>query len=293
MVGYFSMTSRLTLTVLVDNTTLTDRYFVGEPGLSFLIRTAEKKILFDTGYSGLFLANAEKMGFSLRDLDYVVLSHGHLDHSGGLVTLVRNLTEAKIEGNPHRVPEFIAHTRCFYPKEKLPLRNNGSILGEAEVRRQFPLNLSDKPVWITEDCVFLGEIPRKFAFEKADPGKRRIMMPDGRAEPDTLRDDSALAYRSSDGLVIITGCSHAGICNITEYARKVCGESRVTTIIGGMHLLSPKPERLRHTAEYLRDLHLKSLHACHCTSLAAKLLLANSCPLQEVGVGTTLEWQES
>jgi len=293
MVGYFSMTSRLTLTVLVDNTTLTDRYFAGEPGLSFLIRTAEKKILFDTGYSGLFLANAEKMGISLRDLDYIVLSHGHLDHSGGLVTLVRHLTEAKIEGNPHRVPELIAHTRCFYPKEKIPLRNNGSILGEAEVRRQFPLNLSDKPVWITEDCVFLGEIPRKFAFEQADPGKRRIVLPDGRTEPDTLMDDSALAYRTGDGLVIITGCSHAGICTITEYARKVCGESRVAGIIGGMHLLSPEPERLRQTGEYLRDLHLKSLHACHCTSLSAKLALTNYCPVQEVGVGITLEWQGS
>jgi 7,8-dihydropterin-6-yl-methyl-4-(beta-D-ribofuranosyl)aminobenzene 5'-phosphate synthase len=293
IVGYFSMTSRLTLTVLVDNTTLTDRYFAGEPGLSFLIRTAKKKILFDTGYSGLFLANAEKMGISLRDLDYVVLSHGHLDHTGGLITLIRNLTEAKIEGDPHRVPELIAHTRCFYPKEKIPLRNNGSILGEAEVQRQFPLNLSDKPVWITQDCVFLGEIPRKFAFERADPGKRRIVLPDGRAEPDTLRDDSALAYRTSDGLVIITGCSHAGICNITEYARTVCGESRVAGIIGGMHLLSPKPERFRQTGEYLRDLHLKSLHACHCTSLSAKLALANSCPVQEVGVGTTLEWQGS
>ena len=90
------MTSRLTLTVLVDNTTITDRYFMGEPGLSILIETAGKKILFDTGYSGLFLANAEKMGISLRDLDFIALSHGHLDHSGGLVTLIRHLTEAKI-----------------------------------------------------------------------------------------------------------------------------------------------------------------------------------------------------
>ncbi len=284
------MTPQLSLTVLVDNTTLTDRYFAGEPGLSFLLETAGKKILFDTGYSGLFLANAEKMGISLRDLDYVVLSHGHLDHTGGLVTLVRHLTEAKIEGNPHRVPELIAHTRCFYPKEKLPLRNNGSILDEAEVRRQFLLNLSDKPVWITEDLVFLGEIPRKLAFEQADPGKRRIVLPDGRVEPDTLLDDSALAYRAGDGLVIITSCSHAGICNITEYARKVCEERRVAGIIGGIHLLSPEPERFRQTGEYLRDIHLKSLHACHCTSLAAKFALVKYCLVQEVGVGAILEW---
>jgi 7,8-dihydropterin-6-yl-methyl-4-(beta-D-ribofuranosyl)aminobenzene 5'-phosphate synthase len=290
MVGYFSMTPRLTLTVLVDNTTLTDRYFAGEPGLSFLLRIAEKKILFDTGYSGVFLANAEKMGISLRDLDYLVLSHGHLDHSGGLVTLVANITEAKIEGMPHHVPELVAHTRCFYPKEKRPLQNSGSILGEEEVRRLFPLTLSDKPVWITDDLVFLGEIPRKFAFEQADPGNRKVILPDGRMEPDQVLDDSALAYRSDHGLVIITGCSHAGICNITEHAREVCAERRVVDILGGLHLLSPEPERMKKTGEYLRDLHLNALHASHCTSLAAKLLLAHYCPVQEVGVGMTIAW---
>ena len=77
------MRSRLHLTILIDNTTLTDRYFAAEPGLSFLLETAGKKILFDTGYSGVFLANAEKMGINLRDLDVVVLSHGHLDHTVG------------------------------------------------------------------------------------------------------------------------------------------------------------------------------------------------------------------
>lgn len=284
------MNSRFSLTVLADNNTLTDRYFTGEPGLSFLLETAGKKILFDTGYSGVFLANAEKMGISLRDLDYVVLSHGHLDHTGGLVTLVRLLTEAKIESMTHRVPELIAHPRCFYLKEKLPLQNIGSILDEEEVRRQFTVNLSDKPVWITEDLVFLGEIPRKFAFEQTDPEKRGIILPDGRTEPDLLLDDSALAFRSCSGLVIITGCSHAGICNITEYAREVCGEQRVADVIGGLHLLSPDPQRLEGTGKYLRELHLHALLACHCTSLAAKNALAKECPVQEVGVGIKIEW---
>lgn len=284
------MNFRLSLTVLADNTTLTDRYFTGEPGLSFLLETAGKKILFDTGYSGVFLTNAEKMGICLRDLDYVILSHGHLDHTGGLVTLVRHLTEAKIESMTHRVPELIAHPRCFYPKEKLPLRNNGSILNEEEVRRQFPVKLSDKPLWITDDLVFLGEIPRTFAFEQSDPGKRRIILPDGRTEPDLLLEDSALVFRSGAGLIIISGCSHAGICNITEYAREVCEEQRVADVIGGLHLLSPDPQRLEGTGKYLRKLHLNALHACHCTSLAAKIILAKDCPLQEVGVGMKIEW---
>lgn len=284
------MASRLSLTVLVDNNTLTDRYFTGEPGLSFHIETAGKKILFDTGYSGLFLTNAEKMGISLRDLDFVVLSHGHLDHTGGLVALVRHLTEAKIEGMAHQVPELVAHPCCFYPKGHPPLQNNGSILDEAEVRRQFPVNLSERPVWITDDLVFLGEIPRKFVFEQTEPGKRTILMPDGSTAPDVLRDDSALAFRSDTGLVIITGCSHAGICNITEYAREICGEHRVAGIIGGLHLLSPNPRRLEGTGRYLNRLHLAAMYACHCTSLASKIALAGNSPVQEVGVGLKLDW---
>ncbi len=284
------MTSPLSLTVLADNNTLIDRYFSAEPGLSFLIQTEGKKILFDTGYSAVFLSNAMKMGINLRDLDCVVLSHGHLDHTWGLVPLVRLLTEATIEDIPHSVPELVAHPLCFCPKERLPLRNIGSILNETEARRQFRVNLSAKPAWITDDLVFLGEIPRKFPFEQVDPGKRKILLPDGRTEPDRLMDDSALAYRSDKGLVIITGCSHAGICTITEYAREVCDERTVVDIIGGLHLINPPAAQLRGTGEYLRGLRLQSVHACHCTSFASRLALAEYCPVQDTGVGLTLGW---
>jgi len=284
------MTPQLSLMVLVDNTTLTDHYFLGEPGLSFILETKGKKILFDTGYSGAFIANAEKLGISLRDLDYVVLSHGHRDHTNGLVPLASLLTEAKVNTSPYKVPELISHSRCFYPRPKTPLPNIGSILSEAEVRKQFKVNLSDKPLWITEDLVFLGEIPRKFSFEWTDPGLRKIVHPDGIMEPDLLLDDSALSFRSNEGLVIITGCSHAGICNITEYAREVCGVRKVVDIIGGLHLLSPERERIKETGTYLRNLHLKALHACHCTSLSSKIALTGYCPLQEVGSGMKLQW---
>lgn len=278
------------LTVLADNNTLIDHYLNGEPGLSFLIETEGKKILFDTGYSDVFIRNAQKIGTSLFDLDYIVLSHGHLDHTWGLVHLVKYFSEAAIEKRQFRSPELIAHSRCFYPRPKFPLPNIGSVLSEAEVRRQFPLNLSDKPVWITEDLIFLGGIPRKFSFERTEPGTRKTVLPDGSTEPDLLLDDSALAFRSDEGLVIITGCSHAGICNITEYAREVCGEPQIVDIIGGLHLLTPGLLRMKKTGEYLQDLHLNALHACHCTSLSAKIALAGYCPVQEVGTGMQLEW---
>ncbi|MDD1703069.1 MAG: MBL fold metallo-hydrolase [Methanoregula sp.] len=283
------MSSRLSLTVLIDNTTLTDHDFMGEAGLSFFIETAEKKILFDTGVSGLFLTNAEKMGISLRDLDYLILSHGHRDHTGGLASLTRYLAGAAPEEKPPRLPHLIAHPRCFWQKEKDGVEN-GSSVSEDEVKRQFPTNLSAEPVWITDDLVFLGGIPRRFAFEKGDPGKRMIHTPDGNKEPDYLTDDTALAVRSAKGLVIITGCSHAGICNITEYAKEVCQVNRVVDIIGGLHLISPKPKQLAKTGKYLNRIHLNALHACHCTSLPAKLALADYCPVQETGVGLRLEY---
>jgi 7,8-dihydropterin-6-yl-methyl-4-(beta-D-ribofuranosyl)aminobenzene 5'-phosphate synthase len=289
LMRYISMSPRLTLTVLVDNTTLTDHDFYGEAGLSFLLETAGKKILFDTGLSGLLLTNAEKMGIDLGGLDFLVLSHGHIDHTGGLCALARNFTRADPERMQHRIPELIAHPRCFWPKVREG-RKNGSVMSEVEARKQFAVNLSGTPVWITDDLVFLGEIPRQFAFERADPGKRRIIHPDGTREPDQLLDDTALAFRSDNGLVIITGCSHAGICNITEYARDVCRERRVAGIIGGLHLVSATTEHLRKTGKYLQDLHINAVHACHCTPFASKIALAAFCPVKETGVGIIHAW---
>ncbi len=285
------MAPQLSLTVLVDNNTLIDHYFSGEPGLSFLITTQGRKILFDTGYSDLFLQNAKNLGEDLLDLDMVVISHGHLDHTGGLPDLVRHLTRAIIEEVPARRPKVIAHPYCFYPRPKLPIPNIGSIVAEDELSRHFSVELSTSPRWLTDDLVFLGQIGRTFDFEYTAAGTRKILMPDGRIEEDELLDDTALAFRSEKGLVIITGCSHAGICNIVEHAKQVCGEERIAGIIGGLHLLSPGQPRLEKTVSYLRNLHLQSLHACHCTSLSSKIALAAGCPLQEVGVGMTLVFE--
>ena len=101
------------------------------------------------------------------------------------------------------------------------------------------MQLSSTPVWLSEKLVFLGEIPRNFSFEKG-AAVGYVQDREGNKIPDLLPDDTALAYRTGAGLVIITGCSHSGICNITEYAKEVCGDSRVLDIIGGFHLRNPR-----------------------------------------------------
>lgn len=279
------------ITILVDNTALFDRMFVAEHGFSAFIEAEGKRILFDTGYSDAFLKNAEKMKIDLMDLDYIILSHGHFDHTGGLWHLLHRFMEAKIEKESHRLPRLIAHPRCFLPRPKLPVADNGSILTSNAVERAMPLELSAGPVQLTPNLIFLGEIERKFPFEVVEPGPRRIILPDGTAEEDRILDDSALVFRGLDGLVVISGCSHAGICNTVEYAKKVCGESRVQDIVGGLHLINAGAQ-LDGTLAYLREQSPAALHACHCTSLFAKVALAGVAPLQESGVGLRLEFPD-
>jgi len=280
----------LTLRVLVDNTTCVDRYFGGEPALSLYLECGGKLILFDTGYSDLLCLNAGKMGIDLLDLDYVVLSHGHIDHTGGLPSLMRLVLEAAIEERPHRIPMVVAHPHCFYPRPMPRLADVGSPVDEARLARQFPVTTSRTPVWLTGDLVFLGEVER--AMDDAVPDrhtKRTIITPDG-MEPDRVLDDTALAFRSRSGLVIITGCSHSGICNIIRYAQKVCNESRVRDVIGGLHLKEADREALGATLACLNSVSPVALHPCHCTSLAAKIALAGVTQVGEVGVGSVLEF---
>ena len=277
------------ITILVDNTALFDRFFTAEHGFSAYIEAEGCRVLFDTGYSDAVLNNAQKMKIDLLDLDYIVLSHGHLDHAGGLYHPIRLFTEAILEDTSCHLPKLIAHPCCFYPRPKPPLPDFGAVLSADEVQRILPLDLRKDTVVLTPNLFFMGEIDRKFSFEKILPGPRRIVMPDGSVQEDQLIDDTSLAYRSREGLVIITGCAHAGICNTVDYAKKVSGENRVLDIIGGLHLRT-EGAQLEGTLAYLKEQELTALHACHCTALPAKVALARVAPLQETGVGLRLEY---
>jgi 7,8-dihydropterin-6-yl-methyl-4-(beta-D-ribofuranosyl)aminobenzene 5'-phosphate synthase len=276
------------LTVLVDNNTLIDRCFLGEPALSYLIEADGQKILFDVGYSDAFIVNARKLSIDLLEVDFVVLSHCHMDHTWGLEPLVRLHTEAMVEKLPARKPALVTHPQTFLPRRLGELPEIGSLLAGAALSRFFPLQLTREPVWLTERLVFLGEIERSNDFEAQKPIGR--VLENGVEKDDFLLDDSALAYVSSGGLVIVTGCSHSGICNIVEQARKVCGRERVIDIIGGFHLLEPSPEQLQGTLEYMTSLSPGSVHACHCTDLSSKIALSQVVDLREVGVGLSLEY---
>lgn len=273
------------LTVLVDNNTYIDRYFLGEPALSFFIEEEDQRILFDTGYSDIFIQNAQKMNIDLRVLDYVAFSHGHSDHTWGITHLMRLFSEAKMEKLNFQIPTIVGHPVVFESKLDGSIEI-GSITSLEKIKRHFPVHLSKDPFWITEKLVYLGQINRTNDFE----GKKAIgkLVTDQGEVEDFNYDDSALAYKASEGLVIIVGCAHSGICNIIEQAKKLCGEERIVDVIGGFHLLDPEENHLQRTMQYFKNLNPKNLHACHCTDLRSKMALSKAANLYEVGVGLKL-----
>lgn len=283
--------SGLKLTVLVDNNTLTqiDADFRGEPGLSFYIKCDNKNILFDTGYSDLFIENAHKMHINLQEVEYIVLSHGHLDHTWGLVSLIQFYTRLAMQELTVKRPILVSHPDVFLPKIVMETWQVGLLLSKDEISRRMDLKLSKSPIWITEKLVYLGKIERSNDFEGLKPiGK---VKKNGVLTDDYILDDSALAYKSNAGLVIITACSHSGICNIIEYATKVTNETRIIDIIGGFHLQNPSEKQLKGTLDYLEKLNPPVVHACHCTDLNSKIGLSKVVKIEEVGVGFKLQYK--
>lgn len=265
------------LTVLVDNNTIIDEYYIGEPGLSFYIEDDNTKILFDCGYSNVFIENMKKLSFSTDNIDVLVISHGHDDHVGG----IKYLAQTKLNQNL----KIIGHSLAFNKK----IKNNQCIsspLDINEIKNMGEVKLSKEPIKISENIYFLGEIPSTINFEPRYPiGEIEI---DNKYEKDYIYDDTALVYKGKEGLFIIVGCSHSGICNIIEYAKKVCNDNRVIGIIGGTHLCEYN-DRTKKTLAYFNDNNINKLYLCHCTSFEVKSYIHSSIPIIEVGVGLKLE----
>lgn len=261
------------LTVLMDNNTYIDQYYLGEPAVSYYIEEGDVRLLFDAGYSDAFLRNAQAMGIDLRALTHIVLSHGHDDHTRGLQFL------------PPSQATLIAHPDCFLPKQfdGLPI---GAPFGADEAAKRWNYNPCKGIYPITENLLFLGQIPRITDFENQAP--IGSFLRDGCWQPDFLEDDTALVYRTDDGIFIITGCSHSGICNIIEYAKHICGDKRIAGVLGGFHLLEDNAQ-LQKTVDYLKNNNPATLYPCHCVSLTGKAKMLACLPVQEVGVGMALE----
>ncbi len=272
------------LKVVLDNNTYVDEYYYGEPGVSYYIEDEGVRILFDVGYSDIFLENADKLGISVSDLDIVALSHGHDDHTKGL----RALFEKRASLCDIKKMVLVTHPATF-DRKFLDGEEIGCQMDLSEVAKHTRLLLMKEPFKLSRNITFLGEIPRLMAFEKMDSiGIKEVK---GENTDDFVEEDSALVFQGSKGIYIITGCSHSGICNIIEYAKKVTKENRVCAVLGGFHLFKADSEQAQSTIEYLENQNIPVLYPCHCTSFEVKAAMNQKLNVKEVGVGLTLEWR--
>lgn len=266
------------LTVLVDNNTYIDQYYLGEPGASYYIEDGDARLLLDVGYSDICFSNAQKMGIDLQQLDTIAISHGHDDHTRGLDFLRQHISLSNIE--------VVAHPLAFHAKHSKDGLNVGSPLSGEELAKLCRLTLSQTPLKLTDKITFLGEIPPLNSFEK--PNSLGVFEHEGTCVADCLLDDTALVYQGEKGLFVITGCSHSGICNIIEYATQVCNDARVQGVIGGFHLFELS-EQVEKTIAYFQQKNIRELYPCHCVSFAVKAAMHEVLPVHEVGVGLTIE----
>lgn len=262
------------LTVLVDNNSKAGSCLLSEHGLSFFIEDYDLKLLFDCGSTDAFIKNAYKLEIDLTTVTDIVLSHSHFDHIGGLLRLQFLYQKFKHIGIEFQPKNIIAHPDVFRPTESNILDNDAYRLTKEEVDKFFNLMLTTTPMPITQSLMYLGQIPT--------PKVVSI---------DYSPDESALAYKSKDGLVIISGCSHCGIDNIIEHAKYVTGESRVNTVIGGLYLINKEPDDIKKLGEYLLSQNIQRIFPCHCTDLGAKIILSQYVRIEDVATGQKYTWE--
>jgi 7,8-dihydropterin-6-yl-methyl-4-(beta-D-ribofuranosyl)aminobenzene 5'-phosphate synthase len=267
---------------------------IAEPGFSALVRIEkqgrQRTLLFDTGVSpNGMVENMRRLGIAPADVEVIVLSHGHWDHVTGMEGLVGELGRTKLPVMIH--PEFWSRRRIHFPglQAELPSTSRSALqeMGFAIIEERQPSFLLDGTVLIT------GEVDRTTAFETGFHGHEAFRDGQWRADP-LILDDQALVVSLGDrGLVILSGCGHAGIVNTVRYARKLTGNAAVAAIIGGFHLSGPMFEpMIEPTVDALAELDPSLLVPAHCTGWKAVHRIAARFPdafvLSTVGTTITL-----
>lgn len=226
-----------------------------EWGFSVFLETKNTNILFDTGHTGIFWENAKKLEVDIENTDFICLSHHHWDHAGGL-----NFHHFKNR------KKLICHPDVV---EKIPQNEAKKWALDFEILPQ------KEPFEFSKDIFFLGEIPRKNDFEK------------GNYEGNPMKDDSALVVKTKKGAVVISGCSHAGVCNISQYAKEITGQN-LYAVIGGFHLFEQNSETVDKTVAFFTQENVQHLFPMHCVDFSVLAKLHAICGAQKYATGDTI-----
>lgn len=282
------MAEKVEVTVLVDNyidifipSTEVATYPVpgkasqlwAEQGLSLWIevtdRSSTKRILYDFGRSDQVLPhNAELLELDFGQLDFLVLSHGHVDHYGSLLHVLQSSNEQC---------KVIAHPKA-YGRRRFVKRRDGTYVGPWDIQSRVLSEFGSRiePTFMPSDLGFgihvSGEVPKKTDFEPGMPNA--FVEVDGELVHDKILDDQSIFIElEGRGIVVLTGCCHAGVVNTLVHAQEMFPEQRIYALIGGLHLNNADETQMEETITYLSQLQLSHISALHCTGYYAQKIL--------------------
>ena len=249
--------------------------------LTLHIDGVNRRLLLDSGLDPLVAShNADVLGFDLSNCESLISSHGHIDHAGGLINLRKRMNTVQQQ----RIP-LVLHEDAF--RNRLVKFQDGRTIDLPAPNRSLLTNAGydiiekhSPSLWIGDTVLITGEIPRTNSFEKGFPN-HYSEVEEGKMEADPLiKDDQAIIMKVKDkGLVIITGCGHAGIINTLNYAKELTGEDRIYSVLGGMHLSGGLFEPIiPTTVEELEKVKPKFVVPCHCSGLKAISEIARKMP---------------
>lgn len=257
-------------TVLCENTVFSNIGAIAEHGWSVFLQTGQGNFLFDTGQGKALINNAKYFKQDLAAIDGIILSHNHVDHTGGLLAAVTMAAKKPVN--------VYAHPNLFAPAY---LRRGGAskYIGVPFARDELEshgacFTFNTEFAEIAPQMYLTGEVPRVTDFEQGDDDI--VLQTAAGYVKDPVIDDQSVIIRTDQGLFIILGCSHAGIINILAYACEKTGEERIHTVIGGTHLWSGSEKQKEKTIQALQRMKIERLGVSHCTGFEISMRLAGT-----------------
>ena len=259
-------------------------YMWGGHGIAILVRAYENntvhQVLYDTGPSTELLThNVDVLGIDLKKTEAIVMSHGHWDHFGGLIWALKEIGK--------EIPVY-AHSRMFSARRVVSERPEGKVMRDLDPvpTAEEVMNAGGRLVWVEEPTLlannsFLrsGEVPRLTDFEKGVSGHQALVNGSWQHDEAIIDDGYMIANVKGKGLVVVTGCSHAGIINMLKDARRISGIQKIHAVIGGFHLVGKDNEyRVTQTVLGLKEFNPKMLVPSHCTGWRGQHRIAQEFP---------------